>query len=88
MPKFELGKVVDLAKLIRKSNNTVIYLHHEIEVKGDEPVLMPLMLGSDDSISVWLNDKRLLHEDAERPAAGGSESGRTRAEAREESNCS
>jgi hypothetical protein len=69
LPRFELGKLFNLAKLVPASNHTVVYLYHEVEVKGDDPVLMPLMLGSDDTISVWLNGKRLLHEDAERPAA-------------------
>jgi hypothetical protein len=66
---FVPGSMFNLAKLVPKSNDTVVYLYHEIEVKGDDPVLMPLMLGSDDSISVFLNGKRILHEDAVRPAA-------------------
>ena len=48
--KFELGKVFNLASWIPQSQNTVIYLYHEIEVSGEEAMLMPLMLGSDDRL--------------------------------------
>ncbi|MEZ6142527.1 MAG: hypothetical protein R3B84_18360 [Zavarzinella sp.] len=68
-PQMKLGTVVNLKQIIPKSNDTVVYLYQEIEITGDEPELMPLQLGSDDGIAVWLNGKRLLQENAVRPAA-------------------
>lgn len=63
---FRVGQVVNLKKY-SISEQCVIYLFHEIDAK--EPVKLPLALGSDDTITVWLNGKRLLAENAYRPAA-------------------
>jgi glucose/arabinose dehydrogenase len=62
---FGPGKVVDL-KLFQDTDNTFVYLFHEI----DAPTAMelPLSLGSDDSIKVWLNGKEILANNAVRPA--------------------
>jgi hypothetical protein len=63
---FRPGRVVNLA-LFKDNNNSVIYLYHEID--APRAVTLPLSLGSDDTLTVWLNGKRLLAEDAHRPAA-------------------
>lgn len=40
--------------------NAAIYLYREIEV--GMPIDLPVSLGSDDTLSVWLNGQRLLHQ--------------------------
>ncbi|VTR98574.1 DUF7133 domain-containing protein [Tuwongella immobilis] len=65
-PEFKLGSIVNLAKF-GDNNNIVCYLTTEIEVS--DPLLMPLSLGSDDSIAVFLNGKEILRDAAVRPAA-------------------
>lgn len=65
---FSLGKVLDLKPLCPGAeNNSVVYLYHEFE--SDKAFTWPISLGSDDTVSVFANGKRILHEDAERPAA-------------------
>lgn len=65
---FSLGKVVNLLPLFpRARNNSVVYLYHEFESPRD--MVLPISLGSDDSLSVWVNGKRLLHENYVRPAS-------------------
>ena len=66
--KFELGTVFDLKPVCpTHGTDAVVYLLHEFEAK--EAVQLPLSLGSDDTLSVFFNGKRLLHEPHERPAA-------------------
>jgi hypothetical protein len=66
--KFALGQVLDLAPLCPKSPyDAVVYLYHEFEATDE--VKLPLSLGSDDTLSVWFNGERLIHEAYERPAA-------------------
>jgi hypothetical protein len=66
--KFELGKVLDLRPLSPSyTTDAVVYLLHEFEAK--EGVQLPLSLGSDDTLSVFLNGKRIYHEPHERGAA-------------------
>jgi len=65
---FAMGKTHNLA-LFPQTDHTLVYLHHTIDNPTPEPILMPLNLGSDDTISVWLNGKRILHEGGARPCA-------------------
>jgi len=65
--QFELGKILDLAKLFEVRTDAVVYLAHEFE--SDRAFKWPISLGADDSCSVIFNGKRVLHEDHERPAA-------------------
>ena len=81
---FPLGTVVDLKKVVPKSDDTVVYLDHEFANDGKEPILMPLSLGSDDTLSVCLNGKRLIHENHTRAGGGRSGQGRTAIEAGQE----
>jgi len=65
---FELGKVLDLARLFPNDKDwAVVYLLHEFESERAFP--LPLSLGSDDSCSVFFNGKRIMHEDQERAAS-------------------
>ena len=60
--EFPLGKVVDLAHLFRGARtDAVVYLYHEFE--SPARFKLPLSLGSDDTLSVFFNGKRVLHED-------------------------
>jgi hypothetical protein len=68
-----VGTIFNIKKLIPDSDNTVVYFYHEIELKADQPELMPLRLGSDDTLSVWLNGKRLIHENYGRPCVVDSD---------------
>jgi len=63
---FPIGSIVDL-KRFKQSDNCVVYLYHEIEV--DKATTLPISLGSDDYIKVWLNGEQLVSDDAVRPAA-------------------
>ena len=68
VPEFKLGKVYNLLRLFPEDNSdAVVYLYHEFEAK--EAVKLPLSLGSDDTLTVFFNGKRLLHEDNVRAAA-------------------
>jgi len=66
---FKLGQVLNLAALVPPEHRTesVIYLYHEFE--SDREFKLPLSLGSDDTISVYFNGKRLLHKAYEGGAA-------------------
>ena len=48
-------------------DNSAVYLVREIEVSA--PMEMPISLGSDDTLTVWLNGEKLLAENASRAAA-------------------
>ena len=63
---FPIGSIVDL-KRFKQSDNCVVYLYHEIDV--DKATTLPISLGSDDYIKVWLNGEQLVSDDAVRPAA-------------------
>jgi glucose/arabinose dehydrogenase len=63
---FQLGKVVDLKKF-QSSDFCLVYLYHEIDAPEDFE--LPLSLGSDDSLVVFLNGKRILADNAARAAA-------------------
>jgi hypothetical protein len=63
---FPLGSIVNL-KLFKQSENCVVYLYHEME--ADKAVALPVSLGSDDFIKVWLNGDLVGSDDAARAAA-------------------
>jgi hypothetical protein len=65
---FQLGQVIDLRPLSPKqSTDAVVYLYHEFESK--QAVKLPILLGSDDTLSVFFNGARILHEQYSRGAA-------------------
>src|SRR5262249_8305998 len=65
---FKTGQIVDLAKLFpNEKNHAVVYLYHEFD--APKAYKWPLSFGSDDSVSVFLNGKRIHHEWYVRPAA-------------------
>jgi hypothetical protein len=66
LKEFRVGQMVDL-KRFSTNDDACIYLYHEIEVK--EALLLPVSLGSDDGIAVWLNGKRILLNNTVRSAA-------------------
>lgn len=67
--KFIDGQVNDLLNLFQGPQREfgVVYLYREIET--GTPLDLPISLGSDDTLSVWLNGQRLLHENVYRAAA-------------------
>lgn len=65
---FKLGQVLDLDKLfVFAKSNAVVYLYHTFE--SPKAYKWPLSFGSDDTLSVFANGKRVYHEPHERPAA-------------------
>jgi hypothetical protein len=66
--KFIDGQVNNLA-LFRGENNVdaVVYLHREIEC--NRAMELPISLGSDDSLTVWLNGQKLIAENVARACA-------------------
>ncbi len=65
-PRFAVGKVNNLARFER-NDHAFVYLFHEFEVK--EALTLPLSLGSDDSIAVWLNGEQVHANNVVRAAA-------------------
>src|SRR5262249_17101132 len=57
-PDFRYGAVHDLKPRSERHENAVVYLYHEFEVSA--PVTAELSLGSDDTITLWHNGKRIL----------------------------
>ena len=65
---FTLGKVVDLQTLFpRVRTDAVVYLYHAFE--SPKAFKLPLSFGSDDTLSVFFNGKRVIHEPHFRGAA-------------------
>ena len=64
--RFRIARVNDL-KLFRQNAYACIYLFHEVEVK--EETVLPISLGSDDTLTLWLNGERLVAENVHRAAA-------------------
>lgn len=60
------GQVHDLKKLFQQSDDALCYLYRQIEVPRDSQ--MRVSLGSDDGIMLFLNGKRVMANDAVRPA--------------------
>ncbi len=69
LPDFKLGAVYELDRLFKGGDRTeaAAYLYHEFE--SDRAFTLPLSLGSDDTLSVWVNGERVLHANHTRPAA-------------------
>ena len=65
------GKEFNLKRLFRQSDFCACYLYQQVEVK--KAARLHLSLGSDDGIVLWLNGKRLLYRDVERPVGPGQE---------------
>lgn len=66
--KFKDGEINNLALFKPQHNaDAAIYLYREIEV--DAPVDLPIALGSDDTLSVWLNGTKVLANPSYRPCA-------------------
>ena len=66
-PQFQVGSILDFLPLFEPTANqemACLYLYHEIEVA--EATSVPVSLGSDDTLTVWLNQKRLLSVRARR----------------------
>lgn len=63
--EFQDGTPQDL-NLFGGSDATAIYLYREI-ISG--PMEMPISLGSDDTLSVWLNGERIVNENVSRAVA-------------------
>jgi serine/threonine-protein kinase len=66
-PNFRVGTIVDLALFPNNNDQAAVYLHHEIE--ATKAVALPVSLGSDDTLTVWLNGKQLLANNVQRGAA-------------------
>ncbi len=64
--KFIDGQVNSLAQLF-PPNETAIYLYRELDFGG--AVEIPLSLGSDDTLTVWLNGQKLFAENTARACA-------------------
>jgi len=63
--RFQDGKVNNLAMFGGPGNyNSVVYLYRELDFGG--ATVLPVSLGSDDSLTVWLNGNRLLAENVQR----------------------
>ncbi len=63
---FKIGSIVDLKKF-KQSDDCVVYLYHALYV--DKPLNLPISLGSDDYLKVWLNGEQVVSDDAVRSAA-------------------
>jgi hypothetical protein len=63
---FKVGSMNDL-KVFKHNDNACIYLYHEIEAA--EAVELPIALGSDDGLKVWLNGVKLVEDNVIRAAA-------------------
>jgi hypothetical protein len=58
---FRTGKLIDLQKLFPETKtNAVVYLYHRFE--APKAFKWPLSFGSDDTLSVFMNGKRVFHE--------------------------
>lgn len=64
---FADGTPQDLLLFGAHNNYGVVYLHREITAKA--AAQMPISLGSDDTLTVWLNGKKLLSENVARGCA-------------------
>ncbi len=63
---FAIGKVVNLARF-PNNNNIFVYLYREVVAK--QAMDLPISLGSDDSVAVWLNGEQILAKNVERAIA-------------------
>src|SRR5262249_41207558 len=65
-PRFRVGQVNNL-KFFDQNENACVYLYHEIEVA--EKLKLPVSVGSDDGVKIWLNGTEVLANNVARPAA-------------------
>src|SRR5262249_42490417 len=65
-PKFRVGEINNL-KFWKNNDNSVIYLYREFD--APEAMALPISLGSDDSLAVWLNGENLVSQNVVRSAA-------------------
>jgi serine/threonine protein kinase len=63
---FKPGKIINLRRF-KQNDWGCVYLYHEMESPAAEP--MSVWFGSDDTLTVWLNGKKLMAEDVYRGAA-------------------
>jgi len=66
LPRFQLGQLYDIKQAIHQ-DHAVVYLCHEFQ--ATQACSLEVGLGSDDTLSVWLNGKQLLAKDVYRGAA-------------------
>lgn len=66
LPNFRLGQLYDIKQAINQ-NDAVVYLFHEF--RATQACSLEVGLGSDDTLSVWLNGRQLLAKDVYRGAA-------------------
>jgi hypothetical protein len=64
---FPDGAVHSFMGLFQNRDEAACYLYREIECVAETE--LPCSFGSDDSLSVWINGERVLHEQVERAAA-------------------
>lgn len=64
---FKTGAVIDLSKVTGTKADAAVYLYHTFE--SPKAFQWPLSFGSDDTLSVFANGKRVHHEPYVRPAA-------------------
>jgi hypothetical protein len=64
---FKTGQLVDFHKIFPKMQNAAIYLYHKFETP--KAYKWPLSFGSDDTLSVFMNGKRIFHEPYTRGAS-------------------
>lgn len=65
-PDFRIAHINNLARF-PNNDDACVYLFHEIKI--EEPLVLPVSLGSDDTLTVWLNGKEVLKNNVERAAA-------------------
>jgi hypothetical protein len=61
--KFVDGQVNSL-QLFKNNDNVCVYVYREISCKS--PMKLPVSLGSDDGLKVWLNGKEIVSQDQDR----------------------
>jgi glucose/arabinose dehydrogenase len=66
IPRFRVGEINNL-KFFANNDDSCIYLYHEIDAAA--PTKLPVSLGSDDGLIVWLNGKCLVSDNTVRAAA-------------------
>ena len=68
-PNFETGKVLDLKPLFPAKHETNSAVFLALEFPSDKAYAWPLSFGSDDTLTVHFNGKRLIHDNTNRAAA-------------------
>ncbi|MGE3807098.1 MAG: serine/threonine protein kinase [Gemmataceae bacterium] len=68
---FKPGAVVDFLPLYKDKRKTCMYLYHEMESKT--AMQLPVSLGSDDTLTIWLNGKKVLAKNTSRGVKPGED---------------